>query len=307
MHGCQEVIVRSKEDVFNLLKTGFIKKRTAPTLMNAHSSRSHTVFTATVHIREKKDDEDVMRIGKINFVDLAGSENISKSGASNIRAREAGSINTSLLTLARVNQALIEKSSHIPYRESKLTRILQDSLGGKTKTLIIVTISPLLNNKEETLSTLDYANRARNIHNRPEINKQLSKKAMLEQCSDEITRLQKELQAYYTGDGVYMVPETFEKLKEELQLHKTAVSEKIMHCRDLTERVSEMERREQMILKNFEECKSSLEKVNKEATEVKGNLTKNITTVAKQEEEINYLLDKHECLLEDSKVLSFFF
>lgn len=103
--------------------------------------------------------EEEIRVGKLNLVDLAGSENVGRSGALGGRAREAGSINQSLLTLGRVITCLVERTPHVPYRESKLTRLLQDSLGGKTKTSIIATISPAYTNIEETLSTLDYAQR----------------------------------------------------------------------------------------------------------------------------------------------------
>ena len=100
-----------------------------------------------------------LKVGKLNLVDLAGSENISRSGAKDGRAREAGSINQSLLTLGRVITALVEHSGHVPYRDSKLTRLLRESLGGKTKTCIIATIAPTVQCQEETISTLDYAHR----------------------------------------------------------------------------------------------------------------------------------------------------
>jgi len=139
------------------------------------------------------DGEDLLKIGKLNLVDLAGSENIRRSGAENSRAREAGKINQSLLTLGRVINALVEHSPHIPYRESKLTRLLQDSLGGRTKTCIIATISPSKTSIEETLSTLDYAHRAKNIRNRPEVNQKMTKKALLQDCMAEIEKLKKDL------------------------------------------------------------------------------------------------------------------
>lgn len=113
----EEVIVNNASEVKKVLLKGAEKRRTAETFMNQKSSRSHAVFTVTVHIRETTDDgEEVMKIGKINFVDLAGSENIGRSGAVEKRAREAGNINQSLLTLGRVIKALTEKSLHIPYR-----------------------------------------------------------------------------------------------------------------------------------------------------------------------------------------------
>lgn len=117
IQGLEEVIVHNKSQVIQLLQKGFDKRRTACTLMNASSSRSHTVFSAVVHIRETTEDgEELMKTGKINFVDLAGSENISRSGAIDKRAREAGNINQSLLTLGRVIKSLVEKAAHIPYR-----------------------------------------------------------------------------------------------------------------------------------------------------------------------------------------------
>ncbi|CAN7975483.1 unnamed protein product, partial [Ixodes persulcatus] len=112
-------------------------------------------------------------------VDLAGSENIGRSGAMDRRAREAGNINQSLLTLGRVITALVDKAPHVPYRESKLTRLLKDSLGGRTKTSIIATISPDMCNLEETLNTLDYAHRAKSITNRPEVNQKMPKRALI--------------------------------------------------------------------------------------------------------------------------------
>ena len=92
-----------------------------------------------------------------------------RSGAVDARAKEAGLINKSLLTLGRVITALVEKTPHVPYRDSKLTRLLRDSLGGRTKTCVIATIAPTVQCQEETLSTLDYAHRAKNIRNRPEV------------------------------------------------------------------------------------------------------------------------------------------
>ncbi|KAG0716666.1 Kinesin-like protein KIF11 [Chionoecetes opilio] len=158
IQGLEEVLVRSKTDVYAIMQKGSTKRQTAATLMNAHSSRSHTVFTVTLHMKENTmDGDELLKTGKLHLVDLAGSENIGRSGAVDKRAREAGNINMSLLTLGRVIKALVEKAPHIPYRESKLTRLLQDALGGRTKTSVIATVSPASVNQEETLSTLDYA------------------------------------------------------------------------------------------------------------------------------------------------------
>ena len=152
-------------------------------------SRSHTVFTITVHLKETTEGEDMLRVGKLNLVDLAGSESIGRSGAADKRAREAGMINQSLLTLGRVINALVERSQHVPYRESKLTRLLQDSLGGRTKTCIIATKV----NIDETLSTLDYANKAKSIHNKPQVNQMMTKKALIKEYVEMIERLKGDL------------------------------------------------------------------------------------------------------------------
>ena len=163
VQGMEECHLKSATQGIHLLKEGSIKRQVAATKCNDLSSRSHTVFTITVYMkRTAEDGQEFLSAGKLNLVDLAGSENIQRSGAENKRAAEAGLINKSLLTLGRVINALVERGSHIPYRESKLTRLLQDSLGGRTKTCIIATLSPAKSNLEETISTLDYAFRAKN-------------------------------------------------------------------------------------------------------------------------------------------------
>jgi kinesin family protein 11 len=130
--------------------------------MNERSNRSHSVFTVTVSTKEKSlEGEEILKVGKLNLVDLAGSENIERSGAIGKQAAEADSINKSLTSLGRVIQALVGKEAHVPYKESKLTRILQDSLGGSAKTTIIATISQA--NFQETMSTLGYAQKAKEI------------------------------------------------------------------------------------------------------------------------------------------------
>ncbi|XP_063902102.1 kinesin-like protein KIF11-A [Zophobas morio] len=159
IEGVEEVVVHSNENVYDCLD-GCWKRKTASTKMNENSSRSHTVFTITTHVKSRNSgEEDILITGKLHLVDLAGSENIGRSGATNMRAQEAGKINKSLLTLGRVITALVEKTGRVPYRDSLLTRILQNSLGGKAKTNIIATISPAHINLEETLSTCIYASR----------------------------------------------------------------------------------------------------------------------------------------------------
>ena len=130
IQGLEEIPVYDKLQAYEILSRGAAKRKTSETKMNKCSSRSHSVFSITVHQKENNiEGEELLKTGKLNLVDLAGSENIGRSGAVKDRAREAGNINQSLLTLGRVISALVDRSQHIPYRESKLTRILQDSLG----------------------------------------------------------------------------------------------------------------------------------------------------------------------------------
>lgn len=215
VQGMEETYIESATAGIKLLQNGSHKRQVAATKCNDLSSRSHTVFTITVHTkRTTESGEEYISSGKLNLVDLAGSENIQRSGAENKRATEAGLINKSLLTLGRVINALVDKSPHIPYRESKLTRLLQDSLGGRTKTCIIATVSPSRSNLEETISTLDYAFRAKNIRNKPQINS-MSKKTLLREFTFEIEKLKAELIATRHRNGVYMAVDAYEELTME--------------------------------------------------------------------------------------------
>lgn len=211
--GLEEASVTNIKDVIELLKRGSNKRRIASTNMNDKSSRSHSIFSITLHTKEATPDgEELVKVGKLNLVDLAGSENIGRSGAKNQRAVEAGMINQSLLTLGRVINSLVERAAHVPYRESKLTRLLQDSLGGRTNTAIIATVSPAKCNLDETCSTLDYAHRAKNIRNRPEVNQRLTKKVLIKEYVAEIERLKSDLNATREKNGVYLSLENYESL-----------------------------------------------------------------------------------------------
>ncbi|KAK6144525.1 hypothetical protein DH2020_021345 [Rehmannia glutinosa] len=224
VRGLEEEIVTTANEIYKILEKGSAKRRTAETLLNKQSSRSHSIFSITIHIKEcTPEGEEMIKCGKLNLVDLAGSENISRSGAREGRAREAGEINKSLLTLGRVINTLVEHSGHIPYRDSKLTRLLRDSLGGKTKTCIIATISPSIHCLEETLSTLDYAHRAKNIKNKPEINQKMMKSAVIKDLYFEIDRLKQEVYAAREKNGIYIPRDRY--LQDEAE--KKAMSEKI--------------------------------------------------------------------------------
>ena len=141
--------------------------------MNSQSSRSHSIFIMTVTQRNNTDFST--KTGKLYLVDLAGSEKIGKTGAVGQTLNEAKGINKSLTSLGIVINTLTDgKSQHIPYRDSKLTRVLQESLGGNSKTCLIITCSPSIFNEAETISTLRFGKRAKEIKNKPKINKEVS-------------------------------------------------------------------------------------------------------------------------------------
>ncbi|BEJ15730.1 hypothetical protein CspHIS471_0503350 [Cutaneotrichosporon sp. HIS471] len=224
IQGVEEAGVRDLNDGLAILRKGSQRRQVAETKLNTESSRSHSIFTLTVHVKETSGDkagEDMLRIGKFNLVDLAGSEAVGRSMAQGAQRREAGMINQSLLSLGRVINALVDKSAqHIPYRESKLTRLLQDSLGGRTKTCIIATVSPTRSNMEETLSTLDYASRAKSIRNKPEVNAHLTKAGLLREYLGDIERLKAELHATREKNGVYIPDDQWKDMSEERALRK---------------------------------------------------------------------------------------
>nr|XP_019567584.1 PREDICTED: kinesin-like protein KIF17 isoform X6 [Rhinolophus sinicus] len=182
--------VHSVAQCERIMETGWKNRSVGYTLMNKESSRSHSIFTISIEICAVDErGKDHLRAGKLNLVDLAGSERQSKTGATGERLKEATKINLSLSALGNVISALVDgRCKHIPYRDSKLTRLLQDSLGGNTKTLMVACLSPADNNYDETLSTLRYASRAKNIKNKPRINED-PKDALLREYQEEIKKL----------------------------------------------------------------------------------------------------------------------
>lgn len=299
VQGLEEIPVRCKSDVYRLLAKGQERRRTAATLMNAQSSRSHTVFSILVHIKENGNDgEEMLKIGKLNLVDLAGSENISKAGnEKGIRTRESVNINQSLLTLGRVITALVERTPHIPYRESKLTRLLQESLGGRTKTSIIATVSPGHKDLEETLSTLDYAHRAKNIQNKPEINQRLTKKVVLKEYSEEIDRLKRDLNAAREKNGIYLATDTYHDMIYKMETQQKELNEKIHLFKTLKEEITDKTRAFEECQRNLDEISTNLilEQGKVRITEAELQKTKrNLRRTERHHEESKHILTCHQ-------------
>lgn len=189
------VVTKDAAEIEHVMNIGNQSRSVGFTKMNERSSRSHAIFVITVECSEVgPDGQDHIRVGKLNMVDLAGSERQSRTGARGVRLREATKINLSLSALGNVISALADgRSTHVPYRDSKLTRLLQDSLGGNAKTVMIATVGPSHKSHDESLATLRYASRAKKIKNKPRINED-PKDALLREFQEEIARLKAQLE-----------------------------------------------------------------------------------------------------------------
>jgi DNA repair exonuclease SbcCD ATPase subunit len=242
--GATSRLATCTETVFQLLKKGALSRQTGSTKMNLQSSRSHAIFTITVKQQRiscwtENPDNEIMAepeletlCAKFHFVDLAGSERLKRTGATGERAKEGISINSGLLALGNVISALgdrTKRAQHVPYRDSKLTRLLQDSLGGNSRTLMIACISPSDRDFMETLSTLRYANRAKNIRNKVLANQDKSSQTIT-LLRKQIAELEIELQEYRQGkrivntDGTEQINDMYHEnrlLKAELSNIKT--------------------------------------------------------------------------------------
>lgn len=246
----EEIPVENMAECMDLLHNGMHSRHVAATLNNEFSSRSHAIFTFRLTVKKSHatTGEELVTTGQLNLVDLAGSESIGRSGAANERAKEAGSINQSLLTLGRVITALVDRQPHVPYRDSKLTRLLQESLGGKAKTCIIATLSPSMLVHEESNSTLEYALRAKNVKNQPTANTMIAEKVVMKEKFIEIEQLKSQLAATREKNGVYLKPEDFHSMEAKIQTQKS-------HLQELQ---STLQQREEEI-KNVKKDKTELE------------------------------------------------
>ena len=182
------ITLKNQNDIQIALDKGNKNRHVGATSMNDQSSRSHSLFTVYLEIQEGSEKSKKIRSGKLNLVDLAGSERVGKTNATGKTFDEGKKINLSLTALGSVIDALSSNRKHIPYKDSKLTRLLSDSLGGNTKTVMFANVSPASFNYDETVGTLRYASRAKLIKNAPKINED-PKDALLRKYEEEIKNL----------------------------------------------------------------------------------------------------------------------
>ncbi|CAM0906317.1 unnamed protein product [Alopecurus aequalis] len=250
--GVTEAEVKSKEEMALHLARGSSSRATGSTNMNSQSSRSHAIFTISIEQKrtssstsEKStnNDYDILS-SKFHLVDLAGSERAKRTGADGLRFKEGIHINRGLLALGNVISALGDEKKRkegafVPYRDSKLTRLLQDSLGGNSKTVMIACISPADSNAEETINTLKYANRARNIQNKAVINRD-PVTAEMQKLRSQLEQLQSELLFSRSGSAALEELQLLQQKNSLLELKNSELycelKEREMSCEQLAQR-----------------------------------------------------------------------
>ncbi|XP_035825943.1 kinesin-like protein KIF27 isoform X2 [Aplysia californica] len=340
--GAREVQCESLDEVMSLLESGSTARHTGSTQMNEQSSRSHSIFTVVIGQKwseadagtekrastpgdgglEPQDEQEIGHYmsGKFSFVDLAGSERAHKTGNIGDRFKESIHINSGLLSVGNVISALGDgkkKSMHIPYRDSKITRLLKDSLGGNAKTLMICCISPASSNFDESLNSLKYANRAKNIKNKPIINRDIQS-IRFEEMQCEIKALREELARQRTtvmgmysdtdADQIKELEQKIVRLQTECAHYKTVAEEAYRHMleiqekevlsrshnlrlRDWMELLEEIKNKVPMTLSQEEMQNETIRSLQQELQKCRSHLESDETIFADKTREVNSLND----------------
>ncbi|KAF8756780.1 hypothetical protein HU200_011055 [Digitaria exilis] len=291
--GVTEAEVKSKEEMASYLIRGSSSRATASTNMNRQSSRSHAIFTICVEQKKTSgtsdksasSDYDILS-SKFHLVDLAGSERAKRTGADGHRLKEGIHINKGLLALGNVISALGDEKKRkegafVPYRDSKLTRLLQDSLGGNSKTVMIACISPADINAEETINTLKYANRARNIQNKAVVNRDPAT-AEMQKLRSQLEQLQTELLFSRSGGASLEELQLLQKKVSLLELKISELNHELKERELSCEQLAERARTAQLMLK----IESARNEKSWDAFENAGNSQSYISKIQQLESEL---------------------
>lgn len=279
--------VKKASELLEKLNYGKSSRQVRATEMNDYSSRSHSIFNIMIESSETDEmGNKTFRYGKLNLVDLAGSEKQKKTKATNEALKEGININLSLTTLGNVINQLVKKSAHVSFRNSKLTKLLADSLGGNSKTLMIANIGPASSNYLETLQTLKYANRAKQIQNKPVVNED-AKDAQLKVKMDELKMLK--LQIQQLGLNHNELAKNIDSLKHSVR--KIRKSE-IAHINGSGQK----DNKENELLKKLENEGDSLQQ---ERNKLENRLIETRERMEKEEEEKQALLAKYNSMCKD--------
>ena len=308
LEGIQWFKCNSPEECSQIFHKGELNRNTQCTKMNAHSSRSHAILIMKIeksvkitnpkNIKNIKNNDRLLTCSYLHLVDLAGSERVRKTGATDMRLEEAKKINLSLLCLGNVIASLTNpNASHISYRDSKLTRILKESLGGNAKTSLIVTVSPSSYNTEETMSSLYFALRAMKVQNKPIINKTVDYQALCVKLQDDLDKLNDDyakLKIEY--DKVYSELEKYKKGEKYFELQKNlGISNDLSLQLNQTENSNRIS--EDVNLNNTNSTNSNTITLqnSKQNNKEKSNVIKNINTINNigNRTNINYIGSKN--------------
>ncbi|KAH9253953.1 hypothetical protein BASA81_008077 [Batrachochytrium salamandrivorans] len=322
--GLIELYINTKEELIAVMQRGNSARSIGATKMNEDSSRSHSVFT--LKVQQQQGSGDLVIESKIQLVDLAGSEQVKRTGAHGDRLEEAKSINLSLSCLGNVVSALAEHSKFVPYRDSKLTRILQDSLGGTAKTCLICTVSPHASNEAETLSTLRFGTRAQKVQNHVVKNIRRSEdelERLLALAEDKIRALEQEredernllpvltvLPSLESGASTEELYKRMGELEQELHRAKhvaessqAQLDASVKQCRQVELELAEAAHRERMLQIDLKYARDQLSS-NTCSTSEKGGDEEKDTSMQFNEEDIAILTSKcanYQVLLTEAK------
>ncbi|KAF5747946.1 centromere-associated protein E isoform X1 [Tripterygium wilfordii] len=290
--GLREEIVASPQQVLDLMQFGESHRHIGETNMNLYSSRSHTIFRMIVESRDRNEAEDIgnscdaVRVSVLNLVDLAGSERAAKTGAEGVRLKEGSHINKSLMTLGTVIKKLSEgaesQGSHVPYRDSKLTRILQPSLGGNANTAIICNITLAQIHADETKSSLQFASRALRVTNCARVNEILTDAALLKRQKKEIEELRAKLQGSHSEhleEEILNLRNTLlqselerERITLELEEEKRAQAEREKVLQEQAKKIKNLS--SMVLYSNMDENREQYKKGKRRDTWCPGNLSR---------------------------------